>query len=271
MAGRNAAPNRSSSHFSDHLDALIERWVKRLPAELEQSFRNDFGPLGPEHDAALELIERAWTRSERAYAFDETGLARRRPFYDHLVELLTMIGAPSVVAVLFVDVDGLKGINDAFGHAVGDKAVRTVGTLLRESLRLDRDRPDVITRTPHRKGDDYSVSHYGGDEFVAALELQTPDDLLTIVKRVHGHVNDVAAQRSRGFDAAVPLRASMGAVVCAPASGAASGCASLARTLVTAADEQMYASKRDGRVHVAFAVLDGGSDIDRARTRTVVV
>jgi diguanylate cyclase (GGDEF)-like protein len=264
-------PIRSPSQFSSRLEALIERWAKSLPPELEQSFRDDFGPLGPQHDAALELIERAWTRRERAYAFDETGLARRRPFYDHLVALLSVMGASSVVAVLFVDVDGLKSINDAFGHAVGDKAVRAVGILLRESLRLDRDRPDIVTRTPQRESDDYSVSHYGGDEFVAALELKTPDDILAVVRRVNDHVNDPSAQRSRGFDVATPLRASMGAVVCAPANGAPHSSPSLARTLVTVADEQMYASKRDGRVHVAFGVLDGESDIDRTRTKTVVV
>ena len=264
-------PSRSTSQFSTRLEALIERWAKALPADLEQSFRSDFGPLGPEHDAALELIERAWTHRERVYAFDEIGLARRRPFYDHLTALLSVMGSSSVVAVLFVDVDGLKGINDAFGHAVGDKAVRAVGTLLRESLRLDRDRPDVVTRTPQPDGDDYSVSRYGGDEFVAALELRTPDDILAVARRVHEHVNDSSAQQRRGFDVAIPLRASMGAVVCTPANGAPHSSPSLARTLVTVADEQMYASKRDGHVHVAFVELNGETDIDRARMRAVIV
>ena len=118
--------------------------------------------------------------------------------------MLSVLGQSSVVGVLFVDVDGLKGINDRFGHLVGDQAVRVIGTLLRESLRYDRDRPDVLARTPET--DDYSVSHYGGDEFVAALELKAADDILGVVKRLRDRVNDPSAQRHRGFDVGSPAQ-----------------------------------------------------------------
>ena len=262
-------PLKTASQLVCRLEALVERWARMLPAGEQQAFRNDFAGLGEQHEAALELIERAWTRRERAYSFDETGLARRRPFYDHLVALLSVLGQSSVVGVLFVDVDGLKSINDRFGHLVGDQAVRVIGTLLRESLRVDRDRPDVLARTP--EADDYSVSHYGGDEFVAALELQAPDDILGVVKRLRDRVNDPSAQRQRGFDAGIRLSASIGAVVNAPAAGAPHAGPAFARTLVTIADEQMYAAKRDGRVHVAFAAWTCDRSLDRERTRTVVV
>ena len=262
-------PIKTASQLTSRLEALIERWAQLLPADQQQSFRHDFAGLGEQHEAALALIERAWTRRERAYAFDETGLARRRPFYDHLVALLSVLGQSSVVGVLFVDVDGLKSINDRFGHVVGDQAVRVIGTLLRESLRVDRDRPDVLARTP--ESDDYSVSHYGGDEFVAALELTAPDDMLGVVKRLRDRVNDPSAQRHRGFDAGIPLSASIGAVVNAPADGAPHASPALARTLVTIADEQMYACKRDGRVHVAFVAWTSDGSLDRERMRTVIV
>jgi diguanylate cyclase (GGDEF)-like protein len=260
---------KTASQLVCRLEALVEGWSQRLPAEQRQSFRNDFAELGEQHEAALALIERAWTRRERAYSFDETGLARRRPFYDHLVALLSVLDQSSVVSVLFVDVDGLKSINDRFGHLVGDQAVRVIGTLLRESLRVDRDRPDVLARTP--EADDYSVSHYGGDEFVAALELKAPDDILGVVKRLRDRVNDPTAQRQRGFDAGIRLSASIGAVVTAPAEDAPHAGPALARTLVAIADEQMYAAKRDGRVHVAFAAWTCDRSLDRDRTRTVAV
>ncbi len=261
-------PIKTASQLVCRLEALVERWAQMLPAEQQQSFRNDFAGLGEQHEAALELIERAWTRRERAYSFDETGLARRRPFDDHLVALLSVLGQSSVVGVLFVDVR-LKSINDRFGHLVGDQAVRVIGTLLRESLRVDRDRPDVLARTPET--DDYSVSHYGGDEFVAALELKAADDILGVVKRLRDRVNDPSAQRQRGFDAGIRLSASIGAVVNAPAEDAPHAGPALARTLVAVADEQMYAAKRDGRVHVAFAAWTCDRSLDRERTRTVVV
>jgi diguanylate cyclase (GGDEF)-like protein len=58
----------------------------------------------------------------------------------------------SCLAVLFVDVDGLKSVNDTIGHAAGDRLLAAVGVALRSSLRSY----DIVVR-------------YGGDEFVCAL------------------------------------------------------------------------------------------------------
>lgn len=240
----------SSSDFALRLEALIEKWANSLPPDLRQAFRSEFLPLGVEYDRALALIERAWTHRERAYAFDETGLARRRPFHDHLVALLA-VGSPGAVGVLFADVDRLKAINDTFGHAAGDQAVQAVGALLRESLRFDRDASDVLTRTADEQ-DDYSVSHFGGDEFVAALELRSAADMTTVALRVAQRINDAEAQRAHGFVSPVALTVSVGGVVCDRAERTARDSEALARSLVVAADQQMYASKRDGQVHVAL-------------------
>ena len=240
----------SSSDFALRLEALIEKWAGALAPDVRQAFRSDFLPLGVEYDRALALIERAWTHRERVYAFDETGLARRRPFHDHLVGLLSTGGA-GAVGVLFADVDRLKAINDTFGHAAGDQAVQAVGALLRQSLRFDRDASDVLTRTADEQ-DDYSVSHFGGDEFVAALELRSPGDMTNVARRVSRRINDVDAQRAHGFVTPVALTVSVGGVVCDRTERTARESEALAQALVTAADEQMYASKRDGQVHVVF-------------------
>ncbi len=239
----------SSSDFALRLEALIEKWAGSLPADVRQAFRREFLPLGVEYDRALALIERAWTHRERAYAFDETGLARRRPFHDHLVALLSA-GGTGAVGVLFADIDQLKTINDTFGHAAGDQAVQAVGALLRESLRLDDGRSDIVVR-PSDEQADYSVSHYGGDEFVAALELRSAADMVTVAERISERINDVEAQRAHGFVSSVPLTVSVGGVVCSRAERTSRESESLARSLVVAADEQMYVSKRDRQVHVA--------------------
>jgi diguanylate cyclase (GGDEF)-like protein len=241
---------RSSSDFALRLEALIEKWASSLPPDVRQAFRGDFLPLGVEYDRSLALIERAWTHRERAYAFDETGLARRRPFHDHLVALLSVGGSGSV-GVLFADVDRLKTINDTFGHAAGDQAVQAVGALLRESLRFDRDAADVLTRTADEQ-DDYSVSHFGGDEFVAALELRSAADMNTVAQRVSQRINDPEAQRAHGFVSPAVLTVSVGGVVCHRSERTMRESEALARSLVVAADQQMYVSKRDGQVHVAL-------------------
>ncbi len=261
---------KPTSEFARRLDMLIERWAKALPPDMGPSFSDDLRRLGTDHDDALELIERAWTRRERVYAFDETGLARRRPFFDHLAGLLSVLDSSSAVGVLFVDVDKLKDINDRFGHAVGDQAVQTVGALLQESLRIDRNSGDVLTRAADER-DDYSVSHYGGDEFVAVLELKASDDMISVAKRISARVNDPVAQRHRGFSSSVTLTASVGAVVCELSGPLPHAGPLLARSLVEAADQQMYACKRAGRVHVAFAAVTDARTLQCKQMRTVVL
>jgi GGDEF domain-containing protein len=266
------------SHFVDRLDVLISQWEMVLPEELRQRFRESFRSFGQEHDEALNVIENVWKRRERDYAFDESGLARRRPFQDHLVSLLRTPPTPARAAVglLFVDVDHLKSINDTYGHAMGDKAVSAVGGILKDALRADRD-VDLVDRagSPDELQDptlDVSVSRHGGDEFLAALELKTVDDISLVASRIKRRVDDPGAQRALGYTAPVKLTAAVGGVVypltLAPPPLMAG---MLARKLVMAADEQMYAAKRDGRVHIAVAALNDRLDLDPEHTQFLVL
>jgi diguanylate cyclase (GGDEF)-like protein len=88
---------------------------------------------------------------EHAATHDEiTGLPNRRYLEEHL--RLGRSGAGSA-AILFVDLDGFKSVNDRFGHAVGDRLLREVGERLRSSVRAE-----------------HVVARYGGDEFVIVAE-----------------------------------------------------------------------------------------------------
>ncbi len=72
------------------------------------------------------------------------------------------------IAVAYIDLDGFKGVNDRFSHAVGDKLLVQVAAKLRQSL---------------RDGD--TLSRLGGDEFVAVLlDLDAPDDALPVLARL---------------------------------------------------------------------------------------
>ena len=258
------------SPFAERLDALIDKWAPLLPAHLQQDFRTDTRAFGLEHDRTINTLEGIWKRRERRYAFDEsTGLARSRPFRDHLAALLSAPQAPSrrAIGVLFIDLDKLKRINDTYGHDAGDRAVSAVGTIIRDAIRIDR-REDFLYRADI--DDDYSISRHGGDEFLVALELQEPSALDIVATRIKQRVGDTDEQRARGYMAPLPVSVSIGGVAYevpeAPPSLAAQA---LGKALIAVADEQMYESKKDGYVHLATARFDGALEVDRRHARIV--
>jgi len=98
-----------------------------------------------------------------------TGLANRALFFDRLRHR-TYPGRrqPEPLGILLIDLDGLKRINDSFGHRAGDAALRE--TALR------------ISRIPRRTD---TVARLGGDEFGVILsEISTKGDLIAIVERI---------------------------------------------------------------------------------------
>ena len=92
--------------------------------------------------------------AERAYFDSLTGLANRGLCYDRLKQaLLRATRTNKRIAVLFVDLDKFKAVNDDFGHKVGDKVLRAVAAALRSAVR----ETDTVARL-------------GGDEFTVLVE-----------------------------------------------------------------------------------------------------
>jgi diguanylate cyclase (GGDEF)-like protein len=73
---------------------------------------------------------------------------------------------------IMIDIDDFKSINDRFGHAVGDEALKNAVHILRTSLRRD----DFIAR-------------FGGDEFIVIIDIQTKEELKDAVERIIANIN----------------------------------------------------------------------------------
>ncbi len=89
-----------------------------------------------------------------------TGLPNRNSLNERLTDALTRAArSRDPVAVLFIDLDGFKRVNDEYGHAAGDEVLREVARRLPQALRAT----DMVAR-------------FGGDEFVVLLDTEVRDD-----------------------------------------------------------------------------------------------
>ncbi len=133
----------------------------------------------------LPIARRAARDLDRRATTDElTELLNRSALSDQLREVARRnVGAGSCVAVLFIDLDGFKSINDAGGHVLGDEVLRQVSRRLRDEVRPN----DAVAR-------------FAGDEFVVILDqLHGPEVAIQIAHRI------LAAVREP-FDGAGPHR-----------------------------------------------------------------
>ncbi|WP_192036097.1 bifunctional diguanylate cyclase/phosphodiesterase [Halomonas sp. YLGW01] len=151
-----------------------------------------------------------------------TGLANRALLHDRLQQGLALARRHGqVLAVLFIDLDEFKPINDSLGHAIGDQLLISVTRCLSRGLRPS----DTLARL-------------GGDEFVLLLpDLHEPSEASRVAERLLRALE--APHRVRGHE--LYLSASIGISVCDDAGEAQVG------QLIQQADMAMYEAKQQGR------------------------
>ena len=193
-----------------------------LPAEL---------PLLVERTAQLVIVRQKIDRLRADADLDHlTGLANRRRFRVALsreVERWRRYGVPC--ALLLIDIDHLKGINDKFGHPAGDSVIRQIAQILIEVSR-----------------DNDTAARLGGEEFALLLAGIDIDRAPAAAERLR---NALGARRVEGVGL---VTVSIGVASC-PAS------ANSERALYSASDRALYVAKNGGRDRVAVAPLLQGN------------
>jgi diguanylate cyclase (GGDEF)-like protein len=168
----------------------------------------------------LRLEEQAKRQSEYLSQHDPlTGLANRLHFVHGLQQLLAARPPADTVAVLFLDLDGFKPVNDEHGHAAGDAVLCCAAERMQRVLRAN----DLLARL-------------GGDEFVAALALPQPYGRLAI-DRLTSELRTAIAQPMDVEGRLLTVTVSIGAAVF-PEGGRT------ADELLRSADRLMYDAKR---------------------------
>ena len=156
-----------------------------------------------------------------------TGVLNRRASAKELqINVQHGYATGSCLAVLLIDIDHFKRINDTFGHDVGDEILIAVASNLREQLRV----PDLLGR-------------WGGEEFIVIAQVTKPVDAAELAERLCVSVANQTMAGSRSVTVSIGVTTRQGDET--------------PETLVKQADEALYLAKRLGRNRVEqFSPVD---------------
>ena len=201
----------------DIVDA-VAAGVNSLGEELEASYREIERRVA---DRTAELAIATRELSRRALHDALTGLVNRAAFWDRLGHRLTQADRRATgLAVLFLDLDDFKTVNDTLGHAAGDQLLVDVAHRITGELRA---------------GD--TAARVGGDEFLVLLDdVASGEAALAVAHRVNARLQAPYEFGGERYAAT----SSIGVAMC-------SDRLATADALVAAADAAMYDAKRSGR------------------------
>jgi diguanylate cyclase (GGDEF)-like protein len=194
---------------------------------LPPSYFKEASEVGLALQGAAEALRRAEHASHHDFL---TGLPNRKLFHILVNQQLALcLRGKQGLAILYIDLDGFKAVNDAYGHAAGDELLRAVSMRITQVIR----RSDLAARL-------------GGDEFAVALIHSSPEG----AQAVAGKLIDLISEPYRLGRHLAQVSASIG-IAAYPESGA--DCESL----LIRSDKAMYAAKSQGkrRFSVGAAVL----------------
>jgi len=158
-----------------------------------------------------------------------TGLLERASFLEKLKYILSKpLKKDNLTAIIFVDLDDFKLINDRYGHSAGDEVISIIGRRISASIRAQ----DLACR-------------WGGDEFVLVLQAITSKDLISqLANRLLKAISASLQLRSKESPQLM-LSASIGAVIMDDLNLSS-------MDLVEKADKAMYLAKKAGKNRVEF-------------------
>jgi len=197
----------NQSHF--YLEQKVEERTKALQYE-------------------IEIRKQAEEKMRHMATYDVlTGLPNRALFNDRILTVMAMNKRhQSKSAVLFIDLDGFKAVNDKYGHDVGDQLLK-----------------QVSQRMSHITRDSDTVGRYGGDEFIVLLhEINTELDAVFVAKAII----QVISEEFLLENADINIGCSIGVAIY-------NGEQMSAKQYIKRADEAMYEVKKQGRNNYKIA------------------
>jgi diguanylate cyclase (GGDEF)-like protein len=206
----------------------VEDLIGLLPIGVEdRTILEHWGMICGQLALGLERIGLYQRVQEMATHDSLTGLTVRWVFLGQLTEeIQRTLRHKATLALLMVDLDRFKQVNDTYGHLVGDVVLREVANRLKTAVR----EMDLVCR-------------YGGEEFAIALPYATRPLALQIAERIR---QAVGSSTIAAYDERVSITVSVGVSLCPDHAMQADG-------LIEQADRALYQAKAQGRNRVVLA------------------
>jgi predicted signal transduction protein with EAL and GGDEF domain len=216
-------------HADGEVNAVLEFFSPAAIAP-DRALLEVMAQIGRQLGRVVERIHAQEQIAHQATHDSLTGLANRLLFSDRLELALRRAKRHSgFAALLFLDLDRFKDVNDTLGHSVGDQLLKSVSERLQETLRMT----DTLARFGNGE---FTLARFGGDEFVVLCEdLASEDGAVRIAERVQHALREPFMLAGNEH----PVTASIGIVL-------AGGADRDAETLLRNADIAMYRAKQLG-------------------------
>ena len=226
-----APPAGATNRWEGEIGFRSPDGIARILSVVVQVVRNTDGSVHHWSTITRDITEERQTQAELARQATHdalTGLPNRVLFVRKTTEALERSRTThSTVAVLFIDLDKLKHVNDTIGHAVGDQLIVTVSRRLAAATRPT----DLVARI-------------SGDEFVVLCEgLLDEQVALDVAERIRASITGPLVLQGVEIEAG----ASVGVAMSTPELLASESAADAAVTLLRSADTAMYRAKQRGR------------------------
>ncbi len=234
----------SAGEFGDKLSALSANLESSTPSQLSDWLRDALDGTN-QMQTALQALKRQVASSQQEIATLRADLERQRvdstmcPLARVLnrrgfdLQLGKMLGSPAAEgrshALLMLDIDHFKKVNDTHGHLIGDRVIQALG--------------EVLKATATMPGS--SSARYGGEEFAVLVPSTTPSDGFKLAELLRNRVKAMKVRNRTTNEVVLTITVSAGIAMAGPDEEASS--------LIARADAALYRSKQAGRDRVTAA------------------
>jgi len=236
-------PPEAATKVREYINSALTEWrIQSLEYELDGGKRQcELRLIAQDENCVLAMVRDVTERKDAAAKIHQlafydtlTGLPNRQQFIRNLRHGIENGKRKNMsMAVLLVDLDRFKRINDAFGHSVGDKLLRAVGERLQNCVRTANRDARLDTQQPFNA----RLARMGGDEFVILItDMKTDGEASVVASRITDALADPFTLTGQEF----VVTPSIGIALC-PGDG------DNVEDLLMNADAAMYRAKDSGR------------------------